>query len=344
MEQFVDSNGAKYYTISEHCLLVRREEYDELYNLVTCQILRFRKKWLGSMIINGMKIKCLRNYISQVLQNSKSDKIVEKGETNDNQTNLGFSTLKTKNDLKKSGIRNLRLELTNECNFDCVFCSKNSWFSVRCQGCRRSPDSNSSTSKLSLSEWKQVLRDAYNIGFSKLELLGGEPLLYPDLVLDIFEYAKEVGFQDLNMWTNASLLTPELINRIQKLEINLTLQIVSLKPDVHESLTGHKKTAATVLENMAYVAASWIPFRVFMPMLTENRDEKQSVVEFFNILGPKTIIHCEEVGPHFPNLEVKSSLTITSNGDVLTCRCDRLKSIGNVRNTKLWTIPVEKQL
>ena len=52
------------------------------------------------------------------------------------------------------------------------------------------------------------------------------------------------------------LLTPEIVDSLQLLDVDLAIQAFSLQSEDHETITGNKNTFETLMDNLAYVAVS----------------------------------------------------------------------------------------
>jgi cyclic pyranopterin phosphate synthase len=88
----------------------------------------------------------------------------------------------------------MRLSLTDHCNFRCFYCMKE--------------DQKFEPMRLELStpELIRIARIARELGIVSLRLTGGEPLMRKDAV-DVVKRLAALGFSDLSMSTNGSLLT-----------------------------------------------------------------------------------------------------------------------------------------
>ena len=90
-------------------------------------------------------------------------------------------------------IRDLRLSVTDRCNFRCVYCMDPDF--------RYMPKQQ----LLSLDEYLQVVGVCLGLGIQKLRITGGEPTLYPHLSELIAELGR-MAIRDLAITTNGSLL------------------------------------------------------------------------------------------------------------------------------------------
>ena len=106
-------------------------------------------------------------------------------------------------------LRDLRISVTDRCNFRCVYCMPKSVFG---KDYRFLPKSE----LLSFEEIERVVRAGAELGVTKVRLTGGEPLLRRDLDTLIRRVAAIDGISDVSMTTNASLLTPERADALRQ--------------------------------------------------------------------------------------------------------------------------------
>ena len=91
-------------------------------------------------------------------------------------------------------ITDLRVSVTDRCNFRCVYC--------------RSADPEKHMPAHNLLEWdeyERLVRIFVGMGIRKVRVTGGEPLVRPG-VEDFIARLKAIGVQDLSMTTNGYLL------------------------------------------------------------------------------------------------------------------------------------------
>ncbi len=97
-------------------------------------------------------------------------------------------------------LRDLRISVTDRCNFRCVYCMPKSVFNRDYRFLPRSE-------LLSFEEIEQVVMAAARLGVTKIRLTGGEPLVRTDLETLIRKISAVDGITDISLTTNASLLT-----------------------------------------------------------------------------------------------------------------------------------------
>ena len=99
-------------------------------------------------------------------------------------------------------LRDLRVSVTDRCNFRCVYCMPREVFGP---GYRFVPRSE----LLRLEEISRIVRVFAEQGVRKIRITGGEPLIRRDLERLVEMIAVIEGIEDISMTTNASMLTRE---------------------------------------------------------------------------------------------------------------------------------------
>lgn len=117
-------------------------------------------------------------------------------------------------DLYSRNIDYLRLAVTSHCNLACSFCAPEYY------DC-----SAASTSDLSTGDLLKIVAAAAEIGFKKVRLTGGEPLLRKDIVELISSVRKIPGIEEVTLTSNGTLLAGMArvlyVSGIRRININL---------------------------------------------------------------------------------------------------------------------------
>jgi len=141
-------------------------------------------------------------------------------------------------------LRDLRISVTDRCNFRCTYCMPAELFGESYQFLPREEI-------LTFEEIERLARLATGLGASKLRITGGEPLLrhgLPDLVARL---AALPGVEDLALTTNATLL-PRLAPSLRDAGLHrVSVSLDSLDEQVFGAMNGERLSVARVLEGVA---------------------------------------------------------------------------------------------
>jgi len=106
-------------------------------------------------------------------------------------------------------LRDLRISVTDRCNFRCVYCMPKEIFDNNYKFLPRKE-------LLDFEEIERVVQAAASLGVCKIRITGGEPLVRRDLEILIDKIRQVPGISDISMTTNASLLTYERACSLRK--------------------------------------------------------------------------------------------------------------------------------
>ena len=153
-------------------------------------------------------------------------------------------------------MRDLRVSVTDRCNFRCVYCMPKEVFG-------RDHAFLPRTEILDFEEIERVVRAAVALGVRKVRLTGGEPLVRRNLETLVRMLAAVEGIEDLTLTTNASLLA----DRAQLLADaglhRVTVSLDALDDPTFQSMNDVGFPVSRVLEGIAAAEAAGLgPIKV----------------------------------------------------------------------------------
>ncbi|OZC53629.1 GTP 3',8-cyclase MoaA [Rhodococcus sp. WWJCD1] len=158
-------------------------------------------------------------------------------------------------DVRGRPLRDLRISVTDRCNFRCVYCMPRAEFG---------PDHEFlNTGKLlSFDEIERVARAAATIGIRKVRLTGGEPLLRAGIVT-LVERLSAIDGIDLAMTTNGSLLGAHAAALADAGLGRVTVSLDSTDPATFARMSDTRVPVQTVLDGIdTAVRAGMSPVKV----------------------------------------------------------------------------------
>jgi len=235
-----------------------------------------------------------------------------------------------------------------------------------------------SNKKISFERWKHLIDESYSLGCRRCQFIGGEPLLYraenKETVFDLAEYAKAVGFEFIEIFTNATLLTPEKVQKIKALGLNVAVSLYSNDEGIHDSITKTPGSFRKTMEALKLLQDAGVPVRVETVLMRPNEETINQTQKFVETMGfshkhpdvlrpkgrgdnPSIMPTKESVVKYSLMLSLSFSITkdnlsrnisghpclmgkitITNNGDVLPCIFSRNLAVGNIKETTLEEI------
>jgi GTP 3',8-cyclase len=154
-------------------------------------------------------------------------------------------------------LRDLRVSVTDRCNFRCVYCMPREVFGRDYRFLER-------RELLSFEEIERLARAFVAHGVEKIRITGGEPLLRRDLER-LIEKLAAIDDLDLTLTTNGSLL-PQKAQALRDAGLKrVTVSLDSLDDDVFRAMNDADFPVARVLEGIEAAAAAGLePVKVNM--------------------------------------------------------------------------------
>src|SRR5256712_6824295 len=160
-------------------------------------------------------------------------------------------------DTFKRPLRDLRVSVTDRCNFRCVYCMPKEVFGKDFQFLPRAEI-------LTFEEIERLVRIFVSLGVRKIRLTGGEPLVRRDLER-LVEKLASIGDLDLTLTTNGSLLAQKARSLAEAGLRRVTVSLDSLDDATFRSMNDVDFPVAKVLAGIeAAQAAGLAPIKVNM--------------------------------------------------------------------------------
>ncbi|HEX7175167.1 MAG TPA: GTP 3',8-cyclase MoaA [Pyrinomonadaceae bacterium] len=124
-------------------------------------------------------------------------------------------------------IRDLRVSVTDRCNFRCFYCLPHG-----------EPPAAPKESMLTYEEIERAVRLFASLGVEKVRLTGGEPMLRRDIETLVGKLARVPGLSDLALTTNGFNLAERAAGLKEAGLDRVTISLDSLKPERFREMTG----------------------------------------------------------------------------------------------------------
>lgn len=157
----------------------------------------------------------------------------------------------------------LDIELTERCNNACIHCCIN----------KPAGDTRSLARELETSAWKDILRQAAELGVMTVRFTGGEPLLREDFS-ELYLYARRLGLEVM-LFTNARLITPQIAAMLADVppREDIEVSVYGMRRESYEAVTGVDGSYAEFRNGVQCLLDRKIPFVVKGVLLPPNKHE-----------------------------------------------------------------------
>ncbi len=153
-------------------------------------------------------------------------------------------------------------EITHNCNYGCSYCI----FSC---------NNKKVDGELTTIECFHVIDELVKNGFKHLKITGGEPFIRRDIV-EILDYASKKMIVDVS--TNASLITPEIVDKLNKIKLKMIHVSLDGNKEEHESVRG-KLTYDRTIKGLNALKSSKNKVRIGSVIHVNNQDNLENLVK-----------------------------------------------------------------
>jgi cyclic pyranopterin phosphate synthase len=169
-------------------------------------------------------------------------------------------------------LRDLRLSVTDRCNFRCPYCMPEATYGEHFEFLRNDE-------RLSFDEIERLCRLAAQLGVSKLRLTGGEPLLRPKLAHLVARLRHIDGIKDLAMTTNGVLLSRHAVELRDAGLDRITVSLDTLDPALFHRMSGGRGALDDVLAGIDAAQAASYPHGVKLNTVVQRGVNEHTVID-----------------------------------------------------------------
>lgn len=262
-----------------------------------------------------------------------------------------------------AGLNFVWLELTAKCNNRCLHCYTDS------------SGSNCDDSPLPLERYLSLIPEIRAAGCAALQLIGGEPLLYPHW-RKLIKKAAEENFEFIEVFTNATLLTEEIVDFFAQYHVHIATTLYADNAEVHDKITQNPGSFRKTESSIQMLLKKNVPLRIASILMKANEKEGEKIMNYCAALGIETLppdivrpagrgenkdllpddISGKTIAPPFYISESEFSiarayhpclsgkLAITPNGDAYPCVFARSHLLGNIAALPLADLLASQKL
>lgn len=166
-------------------------------------------------------------------------------------------------------LRHLRITVTGECNYSCIFC--------------HSEGENPSREELTAEEASVVARAAAELGVKFFKLTGGEPLMCKEIV-EIVRSIKDSTGGEVSITTNGYFLEGEADALVSAGLDRANVSLHSLNRETYRLITG-VDGLEKVKRGIGILRQYGLPLKLNFVLLRQNLHELWSLLEYASSIG-----------------------------------------------------------
>lgn len=187
-------------------------------------------------------------------------------------TDINYDT----NSIKYNPIEMSWMVLTYYCNSKCNWCYAKDMVNLK-------------HSHIPFKLAKKIIKLLSIIGIKELNLIGGEPTLYPHF-FDIIKFCNECGIM-VSITTNGRRLSDlKFVDKLIKSNIReIVISIECHKPEIHDKITNSKSSFEQTFNGIQNCMDVCLPFKLNTVVSKSNKNHLMEFLTFFDNMGIKRI-------------------------------------------------------
>jgi radical SAM protein with 4Fe4S-binding SPASM domain len=196
-----------------------------------------------------------------------------------------FSQGEIEEAVRAGRLLSMEIEFNQVCNLRCIYCY--------------ALDNPGDRNELTVDEFKDVIRQAADMGARKIIILGGEPLLYPHL-MEMIVYIRDLGME-IELFTNGTKVTREMAQAFYEHDVRVVLKMNTFDESLQDTLAGRKGSYRLMQEALANLKEAGYPSEthplgVSSIICQQNIDElptmwewlrDQNILPYFEMMTPQ---------------------------------------------------------
>lgn len=184
--------------------------------------------------------------------------------------------LEDKDSLLPFRLKGAVIELTGECNLECIFCTEYEVVYRSC-GCKKW----SYEKEMSDENWIDLINRLLFLGVEQVVFSGGEPLLKIELLINLISILMENNIE-IKIFTNGTIINKSLIDKIQEYpKISFIIQVLSINNNTYEIITGERNIFQVIESNIQLLKEKSINYTIQLLIGSFNELELNSMKNYF---------------------------------------------------------------
>ena len=347
-----ESTNKSTCAIGDHIWLVEGEAKWGIYDLMLHQLIRIDKQ--SGRILHLLAQSDIEYEVKIKLLNKLSKLVILC-----NVYKLSERLFKKDTSVKRVSVplKLLWLEVTDTCNQQCIHCYAES-----------RPERKT---RIRLDKALNWIREGKECGFREIQFTGGEPFTHKNL-WKMVTYAKELGYPEIEIYTNLTLTKYNDLLRMKKLGVNVATSLLGPNSEVHDNCTRTPGSFKNWYKNIKIAQSIGLTYRIGIIRMRQNENSISSIEAFLRaeqLISPSDPFNATDarptglgsnihVMPSVPqdyglNLHInttffhtsrhynpcwKGIIAITPMGDVYPCVFARDLTAGNLNEKPMKTI------
>lgn len=163
------------------------------------------------------------------------------------------------------------LELTESCNLRCIHCYEGSIHK------------DDPRTRLSFAQWKDVIDQLNAIGCKRVELIGGEPTVYPHFE-ELLLFAISLGLE-VEIFSNLQAFSDRILSIVKEKNITIHSSIYGSSAGMHDGITGINGSFEILMYWLKKLVENNVRVMPAITIMRQNQDDIDGTIELLKSIG-----------------------------------------------------------
>jgi len=137
--------------------------------------------------------------------------------------------------------------------------------------------------------WETVIKELKSVNCNKIQFTGGEPLNKRTLLKRIILFSREIGLENLEVYTNLTLSTSSDLEFFVKNNISIATSVYGHNKNIHDKITRINGSFEKTISSIKEVLALGIQCRVAVVGMKYNENYISKTISFLKNIGVSSI-------------------------------------------------------
>lgn len=104
-------------------------------------------------------------------------------------------------------------------------------------------------------------------------------------VLDLAEYSRMIGYEFIEIFTNATMINQKRVDRMKELDLNVAVSLYSIEETIHDSITRTPGSFRKTMRALELLRNSEVPTRVEVVVMKDNQETVGETIKWIEASG-----------------------------------------------------------
>jgi MoaA/NifB/PqqE/SkfB family radical SAM enzyme len=141
---------------------------------------------------------------------------------------------------------------------------------------------------MAYADWLRVLEEAADLGCKKVQFIGGEPTIYPQLP-ELVGEARRLGYDFVEVFTNGTVFTERIKQTFLAYKVRLAFSVYSATAPIHDSITLRQGSFEKTRTSIEWALNKGLIVRASIIKMNENASDVEKTCALLEGLGVSEI-------------------------------------------------------